>query len=740
MRRTGRTCRPGLLGGVLPFRALGTGTPVVVLGGLAADRTRPAVLAGLADRGLLARYAGSFTGYSVRWRPTSTAAPTMADVASDVAAAIRREFGRPVPVIGVSTGGSIAQQLAVDHPDVVSRLVLVSATCRLAPAARAAQRRALEAARAGHHRRAWGALAGGVVGSPAGRAVLGIVSWVTSDGFPDSLQALIAAEDGFDVTDRLDRITAPTLLVSGTRDRACPPELVRETAHGIPGSSLVLVPGRGHLGLAVDPSVPGAVLSFLTGSSRAALPPATVPTAEIVRPSATDLSMGDLSARSPVPQNLGGVLVLDGSPDPEAVRTVVVRRLAAVPRLRQQLVRVPPGAGRPVWVDDPAFDASRHVRAVRCPPPGDQRALLDLATDVLTEPLPRDRPRWSATIVSGLADSGVGVLLSLHHVLVDGMAGVAVLGRLVDGATSNPPAPDGAVPVPRPRASYRRLVADAWGARIRGARRLPAVWRGARRMVAAGGGARILPAEPCSLLARTGPRRRVAVATADLAALRAMAHRYGGTVNDALLAAIAGALSAVLGRRGESIGTVRIAVLVTARREVTADRLGNAAAPLVVEVPTGGDPEERLRRIAGHVRAARASATGTSLIGLLGGLFRLLAAAGIYRWYLRRQRRCHTVVSNVPGPDSPCTLAGVSVAAIVPVAVGEAGNMTVSFVALSYAGTLTVSVVADPDAVPDLTVLAGALQRELDALAATAKDSPDPGPSSLSAGADRRAE
>ena len=192
--------------------------------------------------------------------------------------------------------------------------------------------------------------------------------------------------------------------------------------------------------------------------------------------------------------------------------------------------------------------------------------------------------------------------------------------------------------------------------------------------------------------------------------------------------------------RGESIGTVRITVLVTARREVTADRLGNAAAPLVVEVPTGGDPEERLRRIAGRIRAARGSATGTSLIGLLGLLFRLLAVAGIYRWYLRRQRRCHTVVSNVPGPDEPRTLAGVPVAAIVPVAVGEAGNMTVSFVALSYAGTLTVSVVADPDAVPDLTVLAGALQRELDVLAATAKDSADPGPSSLSAGADRRAE
>jgi hypothetical protein len=238
-------------------------------------------------------------------------------------------------------------------------------------------------------------------------------------------------------------------------------------------------------------------------------------------------------------------------------------------------------------------------------------------------------------------------------------------------------------------------------------------------VTAAAGGLRSTPVTPCSLLARTGPRRRLAVAAADLAGLRAAAHRHGGTVNDALLTAIAGALSALLAGRGESVGTLRVIVLVSARRRVPASGLGNAAAPLLAEVPTGGTPEERLARIAGRVRTARTAATGTALVGLLGPVFRVLAATGAYRWWLRHQRRGHTLLSNVPGPDAPLALAGVPVRAIVPVAVGEAGNMPISFLALSYAGTLTVTVVADPDRVPDLPVLGRALQRELDRLVAT---------------------
>jgi hypothetical protein len=96
----------------------------------------------------------------------------------------------------------------------------------------------------------------------------------------------------------------------------------------------------------------------------------------------------------------------------------------------------------------------------------------------------------------------------------------------------------------------------------------------------------------------------------------------------------------------------------------------------------------------------------------------VVAAAGGARWYLSHQRRFHTLVSNVPGPDRPLALAGRAVESVAPVAAGEAGNVTVSFDALSYAGTLTVTVtvVADADRVPDLPVLTAALRQQLDAL------------------------
>jgi WS/DGAT/MGAT family acyltransferase len=434
----------------------------------------------------------------------------------------------------------------------------------------------------------------------------------------------------------------------------------------------------------------------------------------VERASPADLAMRAMGRHGPVRQQLGGVLVLDTGADAVAVGRVVGARLGGIPRLRQRLVRVPPGAGRPVWVDDPAFAPERHVRQRRCPPPGTERALLDLTAALLTEPLPADRPAWAATVVPGLAGGRTGVVLCFDHVLLDGIGGLAVLGRLVDDA---PPAPAVAAGGAR-RPGYRELVADAWRSRWRAVGRAPAALRSLRRALAAGGGVRPHPVAACSLLGRTGPGRRLAVVTADLAALRAAAHPHGGTVNDAVLVAVSGALADLLRGRGEQIDPIVVTVMVTGRRATGADRLGNAATPLVTAVPSSGPAGDRLRRFAGTVRALRDRATGPPAIALLGPPFRLLAALGVHRVLMRRQRRFHTLVSNLAGPPAPVSLAGLPVRALVPVAVGETGNVTVSFVVLSYAGTLTVTVVADTDAVPDLAELTVALRAQLDEVCA----------------------
>jgi hypothetical protein len=146
---------------------------------------------------------------------------------------------------------------------------------------------------------------------------------------------------------------------------------------------------------------------------------------------------------------------------------------------------------------------------------------------------------------------------------------------------------------------------------------------------------------------------------------------------------------------------------------------GNAVSPLVLAVPSSGPYEQRLTRVAAEVRRRRAAAAGPAPIPVLGGWFRLLAALGGYRWYMTRQRRLHTLVSHVRGPAVPIRLAGALVRDMIPIVVGGATNMTVSFVALSYLDTLTVTVVADPVRCPDLDLLAAFLSAELAAITRT---------------------
>ena len=154
-----------------------------------------------------------------------------------------------------------------------------------------------------------------------------------------------------------------------------------------------------------------------------------------------------------------------------------------------------------------------------------------------------------------------------------------------------------------------------------------------------------------------------------------------------LLVAVAGALHTLLEHRGESVDPLVLAVIVSARRSAEVTSLGNAVLPLRVPVPGAGEPAERLRRIAGGSVPSAPAVAGPSLMALMGPVFRLLGALGLLRRYLTHQRRIHSLVSNVTGPDHPITIGGVPVRGIVPVAVGNAGNLSVSFLALSYAGT-----------------------------------------------------
>ncbi|WP_373560096.1 wax ester/triacylglycerol synthase domain-containing protein [Rhodococcus sp. ACPA1] len=166
--------------------------------------------------------------------------------------------------------------------------------------------------------------------------------------------------------------------------------------------------------------------------------------------------------------NVGAVLFVAGGGDEDAatVEATFARRLTSIRRLQQRLATPRRGLGRPYWVDDSDFDVRAHLARVRCPSPGDRDAALAIAVDAVTRPLPRSRPLWRAVVVTGLIDDHTGLVLVLHHVVADGIGGLAVLARLVDGADAAGPADDTAAP---PRGRFVDRVSE----RFRTLRRLP---------------------------------------------------------------------------------------------------------------------------------------------------------------------------------------------------------------------------------------------------------------------------
>jgi diacylglycerol O-acyltransferase / wax synthase len=435
----------------------------------------------------------------------------------------------------------------------------------------------------------------------------------------------------------------------------------------------------------------------------------------IERASSADLAFLAMEAGG-VPQQFAVILLLEPSGDFSLphLRQLISERILAIPRLRQRLIKVPVGCGHRVWVDDHDFHIDQHVRAVSCRHPGDEQALFDTALSMIMKPLPSQAPLWSVVLITGLADGGAAVVVVLHHVLADGLGGANVIAALLD-----PGVKPAGVPFPRPRPALPLLARDALLTRLRGMRQAAGSWRSLRRAMFAGGGFRPDRAVPCSLVHPTSSRLRMAVVKLDRARLAAAAHRNGATTNDAVLVAVGATLHQILLSRGESIDPIAITVPVSGRGSRPGSAVGNLVSPMLVEVPASGAVRERLAQVEAAVRAHKAAATGPPPIAILGGLFRVVARLGGYRFYMNHQRRFHTMVTHVRGPGERLTLDGHPVTEAIPVAIGERGNMTVSFEVLSYAGMLTITAIGDPEHGPDLDDLTRRLQHELDSIIAS---------------------
>ena len=441
--------------------------------------------------------------------------------------------------------------------------------------------------------------------------------------------------------------------------------------------------------------------------------------------------------------HVAGCMVFDGqAPTYEELVAHVVSRLHLVPRYRQRLAFVPLNQGRPVWVDDPHFNVDFHVRHTALPSPGGADQLKQLSGRVFSQALDRSRPLWEIWLVEGLDDGHFALLSKTHHALVDGISGVDIATVLFDASPD--PMPVAAADqqwVPRPLPTSAQLLADALleratvpGEIVRGVR---ATLRGPRQVAsrmgrALGGVGAVaragLQAAPSSALnVRIGPHRRFTWVRGDLQEFKAVKNALGGTVNDVVLAAVAGALGRYLRMHGEPTEGVvlKAMVPVSVRADVERGALGNRVAAMWAPLPIGvSDPVQRLLQISRDMEGVKDSgqAIGAQVLTELSGFAPPTIMAQAARLQAR-QRLFNLVVTNVPGPQFPLYMLGRQLDGMFPM-VPLAENQSLGIAIMSYNGQLNFGLNADYDALSDLEALADELRASIEELVAAAGERP----------------
>jgi diacylglycerol O-acyltransferase / wax synthase len=437
--------------------------------------------------------------------------------------------------------------------------------------------------------------------------------------------------------------------------------------------------------------------------------------------------------------HVASVMLFEGSPPPyDDLLEAIERRLHLVPRYRQRLAFVPLQQGRPKWVDDPHLNLRYHVRATALPAPGDEDQLKELAGRVFAQQLDRDKPLWEIWLVDGLEGDRFALLSKTHHALVDGISGVDIISVLFD-TSPDPVAPTdpGDRWLPRPMPSSAQLLGEALVERgtipAEVARSVRAIFRGPRRILsgardaAVGVGAMawagLNPAPTSPYNQSIGPHRRFTWVRADLNEIKAIKNELGGTVNDVVLSAVAGALGKHLRRRGQNTDGLELKAMipVSVRADVERGALGNRVAAMMAPLPVWcQDPVARLDILREELKGLKSSgqAVGAQVLTELTG-FAPPTVMGQAARLVSRQRMFNVVVTNVPGPQFALYLAGRRMLDPFPM-VPLAKNQALGIALLSYAGKINFGLVGDWDLMWDLDDFADDIRDSLEELAEAA--------------------
>ncbi|HTY96034.1 MAG TPA: wax ester/triacylglycerol synthase family O-acyltransferase [Solirubrobacteraceae bacterium] len=439
--------------------------------------------------------------------------------------------------------------------------------------------------------------------------------------------------------------------------------------------------------------------------------------------------------------HIGGLTIVEGPPPSmDEFLEQIRRRLHLVPRYRHKLAHTAIDSGRPVWIDDPDFNLEYHVRHSALPAPGGMEQLQDLTARIFSQQLDRSKPLWEMWLIEGLEDNRFALITKTHHSLIDGIAGVDLATVLFDLSPEPQPLPTGRAawqPHPEPgtvallaaglQGAFRTGVALAEG--LLSALAHPERALDHAREAAEGVGeiiwAGLNPAPETPLNVPIGPHRRFVAVTNDLDDFKTVKNAFGGTVNDVVLAVVAGALRSWLvsrGRRTEGI-EMRALVPVSVRDEHEHEGAGNRIVVMRGPLPIYiSDPLNRLRFVTNAMDGLKESkqALGAEVISGAQNFAppTILAQASRLNF---STRLFNLIVTNVPGPQFPLYVLGREMLQAIPVAFLPE-NHAMAIAIMSYNGQMNFGLLGDFDALPDIDTISESISEELQTLIGLARE------------------
>lgn len=427
--------------------------------------------------------------------------------------------------------------------------------------------------------------------------------------------------------------------------------------------------------------------------------------------------------------HVGAVLIFEGPPPkyPDFVGGIK-KRLFQVPRFRQKLGFPPFESGRPIWIDDPNFNLEYHVRHSALPGPGSEHQLRELTSRIFSQQLDRTKPLWEIWFVQGLSKNRFALISKTHHALVDGISGVDLSTVLldIDPVPRKVDTPDQQW-VAHPEPTDAEMVVDGLRERVRqpltAAQSLvravehpkPAIRRASEAVEGLGEvvWALLNPAPDTFLNVEIGPHRHLEWCRFKLDHFKEIKNAIGGTVNDVLLAVVAGALTRFFRRRGRRTEGLELRGLVpvSIRTEDEHGQLGNRIAAVRGPLPLfADDPVQRLKYVHEAMDGIKDSkqALGAEVISGMNDFMppTLLTQASRLNF---STRLFNLIVTNVPGPQFPLYLQGRQLLDVFPVAFLPQRH-ALAIAIFSYNGELNIGNLSDFDALPDAHKLIADMQ------------------------------